>query len=244
MAKKQNAPVETEPVVPAAEETAPVENETNNVNKTAEETTPEVPENLPTEETTEPETVPEETAETTEEETPEELKTPTPPTKADLAHAEIKSTFPIPPEPFQEVAPMLYAFCLAITKQEVYAAPGEDLRFPAGSRSYFDHNPGNLRFRHQEGSIGQDKDSFALFPDYNTGFKALIEHVNDAVLGKNQQYKNPLYDTEKKLWRPMNLREFFMIYDASHANNPAGYAERVAADMGVSVETTMNQLIA
>jgi hypothetical protein len=57
----------------------------------------------------------------------------------------------------------------------------------AGSRAWRNNNPGNLRyydFAKNHGAIGGDKDSFAVFPDRETGRAALL------ALLKGDSYKN------------------------------------------------------
>lgn len=46
-----------------------------------------------------------------------------------------------------------------------------------GSRAYRNQNPGNLRYAGQYGSTGADDAGFAVFPDYHTGFDALINQL-------------------------------------------------------------------
>lgn len=167
---------------------------------------------------------------------------------ADITAA-LQAKFATPPAPFEAVPPMLYAFCKAIEEHEVFAAPGENPKYPQGTRAYFDKNPGNLKYRGQVGSIGEDKDSFAIFPDFATGFMALVRQVELAISGKSAAYKNPVWDATEKAWRHINFLDFFKIYDSSYGDDPVAYAKDVAASMSavagveVSVETVINQLV-
>lgn len=52
----------------------------------------------------------------------------------------------------------------------------EEGYFP-GSRAYRNNNPGNLRYVGQEGAIGADSGGFAIFPDYQSGFAALVAQL-------------------------------------------------------------------
>jgi len=97
-----------------------------------------------------------------------------------------------------------------------------------GSRAYENNNPGNLVFANQIGSIGQDSDGFAIFPDYVTGKAALIRQLNAAFYGGSVYY-----DIE------MSLYEFFAKWDRT---NPVHYAEFVASELGVSPNTKLKDL--
>lgn len=170
------------------------------------------------------------------------------------ATAELQAKFPAPPAPYDGLVPaMEYYFCKGIEAHEVCAAPGTDARFPQGTRAYFDKNPGNLKYRQQIGSVGEDKDGFAIFPELGTGaegdgFMALVRQVNAAIKGGGP-YPNPIWDATLKAWRHLNFLDFFKIYDSSAGDDPVAYANDVAAFMSkiagvdVSVETVINQLV-
>lgn len=116
---------------------------------------------------------------------------------------------------------LLEQFCEAIKKHEGW--------YP-GSRSYRQQNPGNLRW--SKYMIGQDG-GFAMFPDYATGWKALVFQVEIAAQGKS------------KVYRPdMTFYDFFAVYaPASDNNAPRQYAEQVAKHVGVSPFTKIKQLL-
>lgn len=102
-----------------------------------------------------------------------------------------------------------------------------------GSRSFRNCNPGNLRWHNQIGNIGKDKDGFAIFPDYETGFAALCRQLTAACSGRSKVYSP--YDT---------LYRFFERYAPSSDNNkPREYAERVAHKLGISPETQIKELL-
>lgn len=98
-----------------------------------------------------------------------------------------------------------------------------------GSRSWRNKNPGNLKWVGQTGSIGQDKQGFALFRTEADGFAALVRMLTRAAQGQSKVYKPT-----------MTLTEFFGTYapSADH-NNPDQYAQAVATKLGVPVIWTL-----
>lgn len=104
--------------------------------------------------------------------------------------------------------------------------------FP-GSRSRRNNNPGNFKYVGQYTATGKDKDGFAIFPDYETGWKHLKKVLTNAATGKSKVY-NP----------EMTLTEFFKIYAPSHDNNdPERYASEVAKYIGVEPITKIKELL-
>lgn len=102
-----------------------------------------------------------------------------------------------------------------------------------GSRSFRNCNPGNLRFANQMGCIGQDKDGFARFPDYQTGFNALVHQLENAASGKSKVYSPT-----------MTLYKFFALFAPStDNNNPVHYAEVVAQSLGVLPTIQIKELL-
>lgn len=97
-----------------------------------------------------------------------------------------------------------------------------------GSRSYRNNNPGNLVFANQLGNIGKDEKGFTIFPDYQTGYDALIRQLNAAFYGGSIFYNIH-----------MTLYEFFALWDRT---NPVAYAENIAAEFGVSADTKLEDL--
>ncbi|MDE2019896.1 MAG: hypothetical protein KGJ13_06140 [Patescibacteria group bacterium] len=85
-----------------------------------------------------------------------------------------------------------------------------------GSRAYRNNNPGNLRYAGQYGAIGQDGAGFAIFPDYQTGFNALVAQLRlDAT-------RNPQW----------TLYDFISHYaPASDGNDPFSYVDNVVASL-------------
>lgn len=122
-------------------------------------------------------------------------------------------------------------FCLAIQEYEGYFAPGENPKHPNGSFSWRNNNPGNLRYANQVGSTGENR-GFAVFPDYETGFNALMRQVELAISGKSRVYSPE-----------MDLIQFFNVYaPSSDNNNPFAYADFVAKKLGVSREFKIKDL--
>lgn len=105
-----------------------------------------------------------------------------------------------------------------------------------GSRSYRNNNPGNFRcstlVMGELGAIRCD-DNFAVFPDFETGFRALCQFLTYACEGKLRSYKPE-----------MTLYEFYAVYAPSgDGNYPRGYAEAVAKDLGIPATTKIKDLL-
>lgn len=92
----------------------------------------------------------------------------------------------------------------AIQQQEGY--------YP-GSVAYRNNNPGNLKYAGQPGAVGVDPAGFAIFPDYATGYQALLNQISlDASRGLT-----------------------FSQFTAKYAPDaPANYAANLAAAAGLS----------
>jgi hypothetical protein len=122
----------------------------------------------------------------------------------------------------------------AIQKHEGYIAP--NAQYPKGSRSYRNNNPGN--FRCSLLVMGELKairceDNFAVFPDYETGWKALVQFLTYAAEGALRAYKPE-----------MTLYEFYAVYaPGGDGNYPRGYAEAVAKDLELPATTKIKDLL-
>jgi len=109
----------------------------------------------------------------------------------------------------------------------------------AGSRSQRNNNPGNFRYTPYIGSLGAlkgDKDNYAIFPDYGTGWNALLQFLRDAA--------NQLLIPYRKA--PQTLSGFFSVYAPSTDNNdPDRYAKVVAnyIGLGTTVDTNLSSLL-
>lgn len=99
-----------------------------------------------------------------------------------------------------------------------------------GSVSQRNNNPGNLRSG--AGMIGTDANGFAVFPDYQTGWNALLNQVQ---LNVN---------------RGLSVDEFFAgkpgVYagyaPSADSNQPLQYAATVASWIGVDPSVPLNQM--
>lgn len=125
---------------------------------------------------------------------------------------------------------LLNTFCLAVQKHE-----GWILNPP--SRSVRNHNPGNCRYSSvgyldKYLPVGKDKDNFAIFKDYATGFL----YLKNLVLQKAK--KHPLWDLytffgdPHEGWAP-----------DSDGNNSKHYAEVVALALNVPPTWKIGNLI-
>ncbi len=119
---------------------------------------------------------------------------------------------------------LLYPFCMAIQKHEGWYE---------GSRSWRNNNPGNIKYLGQAKTIGQDKNGFAIFENYQDGFNCLLNMVRRAATGLSKVY-NP-DDT---------IAQFFLKYAPPTDNNDSGrYAQVVANALGVSIDYKIKNLI-
>lgn len=133
-------------------------------------------------------------------------------------------TNPTPPPLTEPKKELITPFASAIQKMEGWYV---------GSRSYRNNNPGNLKYVRQPTANGFDKDGFAVFPDFSTGFECLRQMLINACSGKSQVYspEDDLYD-------------FFGKYaPANDGNEPIQYAKQVAEAIGVSPETKLKDLL-
>lgn len=114
-------------------------------------------------------------------------------------------------------------FCLAIRDFE--GAPGD--------RNYRNNNPGNCRYSSVGyasfyGHVGKDKDNFAIFKDYATGWL----YLKNLVLSKVR--KNP----------NQTIVDFMRVYAPSSDNNdPAHYAVYIARRLGVKADYPMKLIV-
>ncbi len=99
-----------------------------------------------------------------------------------------------------------------------------------GSRSYRNNNPGNLRpvgFTYA-GQTGLDDEGHAIFDSFESGWAALIHQLTLAFTGRSSVYSPS--DT---------LQDFFFKYAEG---NQVPYAEYVAGQLGVTPDTTLQQI--
>ncbi len=116
-------------------------------------------------------------------------------------------------------------FCEAVKEHEGW--------FP-GSRSQRNNNPGNFRCSKLMTELGAIRcdDNFSVFPNYETGWKALVQFITYACKNELRAYKDK------------TIYGFFEVYAPSGDNNtPRRYAEIVAKAVGVSPNTKMKDLM-
>lgn len=94
--------------------------------------------------------------------------------------------------------------------------------------SYRNNNPGNLKFASQPGATGIDSQGHAIFDTFESGWNALIRQLEAAFNNTSHVYN-----------ANMTLYEFFDRY--AEANSEA-YAETVAARLGVSPDSTLQEI--
>lgn len=145
---------------------------------------------------------------------------------------EHKSDLVTPPAPFENVLPLVYAFCMAIQNHEGYFTPGEHADYPNGSPAFVNKNPGNIKFHNQAKAIGETRNSFAIFATYEDGFEALVHQVTIACNGRSQAYRPD-----------MTIMAFFKVYASSKGDEPEIYAAEVAKAVGLTVDTPISTLI-
>lgn len=140
-------------------------------------------------------------------------------------------------------------WAFSIQSHEGFYPPGP--RFPIGSMSWRNNNPGNIRcFGKYKQKAGRCSDrNFCIFISYEKGFDALKELLTDAATGKSTVYSPdmPLFSTTFNASLPRsskNIPGFFQVYaPASDGNSPSTYALAVARAIGVPVETPIKNLI-
>lgn len=129
----------------------------------------------------------------------------------------------------------LDAWALAIQKHEGYFAPGQNSKYPKGTLSWQNKNPGNIRYAGLFASlaIGKHPLNFCIFETYEKGLDALKLLLKRAGTGQSS-----VYDPEGDLYA------FYERYAPStDRNNPKAYAEAVAKSIGVPPTTKIKDLV-
>jgi hypothetical protein len=98
-----------------------------------------------------------------------------------------------------------------------------------GSRSFRNHNPGNLKFAGQPGAIGADETGHAIFDSDISGWEALKRQIRAAFTGASHVYS--VNDT------------FYSFFSHYAEGNSRQYAEYVADQLGVDPNSTLGSLI-
>lgn len=121
-----------------------------------------------------------------------------------------------PPVPIEPPVDRLKQFCEAL----------RDYEGKPGDRNYKNNNPGNCRYSSVGyasiyGVVKKDKNNFAIFKDYATGFLYLENLIRSKV------QKNP----------KLTIRTLMAEYaPTSDNNNPVAYAQNLAHRMGVDID--------
>lgn len=110
----------------------------------------------------------------------------------------------------------------------------------AGSRSFRNHSPGNFKLASNTltsymiklGATSLDVGNFVIFPNYETGFKALCQFLTDACLGKLSSYKPE-----------MTINQFFHKYAPMSENDTQKYVNSVCKKLGVEQTLQIKELI-
>lgn len=98
----------------------------------------------------------------------------------------------------------------------------------SGSIAMLNNNPGNLVFRGQPGAYAFDENNYAIFDSYTSGRKALERQLEISFNGQSSSF-----------FPDMNLYQFFDVYAEANSEN---YAEKVARDLGVDPDMTLNEI--
>ena len=144
-----------------------------------------------------------------------------------------KTPIPTPVnEPFTtpKVA-LLNGMCLAIREMEGWFTPSP--KNPKGSRSWRNLNPGNTKYSTKGylakyEPVKKDKDGFAIFKDYETGWL----YLKNLVLQKAKDHPD---------WDLLDFCSYWA--PAADNNNPVQYSEFVAKRMGVTTVWRLKNLL-
>lgn len=138
------------------------------------------------------------------------------------------------------------AWADAIQEYEGFKKPGTP-GYPAGSRSFRNNNPGNLRYTHYTSSLGADgfdDKNFCIFEDYQEGYDALCEFLHDAASNELIPYRAKAKDLGLPTAGHLSLINFFEVYAPSSDNNePNAYALFVASKIGVQPTAQIKDML-
>lgn len=124
----------------------------------------------------------------------------------------------------------LLRLAFAIRTHEGWYPAGSE-KAPEGSRSWRNHNPGNLR--NSPFQNGQDG-GYATFEDECTGFAALITDIYEKCVG----------DTSTGLNERSTLAELIEVYaPRADGNNTDAYIEDVVKLTGISADTPLSTFV-
>lgn len=128
---------------------------------------------------------------------------------------------------------LLDEFCKAIQDYEGYFSPST--KYPKGSRSWRNHNPGNIKCLPVKNARAKGIDTlgFCTFQDYDTGYMALKVMIANACSGKSKVYSPE-----------MTILQFFEKYAPTGDNNkPNLYAKFVADKLKVGTDYQIKNLV-
>jgi len=111
------------------------------------------------------------------------------------------------------------------TAETIAAAIQQQEGYYPGSLAYINNNPGNLIYAGQAGAT-QGQGGFAKFPDYNTGYQALLNQIQ-------------LYAS-----RGMTIQQMMNMYAPAGqgGNDPVLYAQNVSAAVGATPDTVLTDI--
>lgn len=128
----------------------------------------------------------------------------------------------------------------AIKNHEGWIAPGENPKYPEGSKAYRNNNPGNLRFDEYRKTLGADYEAlgFSHFPSFEIGWKALLTLLSDSIQGKR---KGLPYSKEQTLPQFFGVYSFVGWKDQAKGirNDNFTYSGAVADELGIDINTKM-----
>ncbi len=108
----------------------------------------------------------------------------------------------------------------------------------AGSRSYRNNNPGNIRWKGTiplngsgvlRGAVGKDSTNHIIYDSYQSGWDALKFQIRIAFTNQSNVYNSNM--------------SFYDFFDEYAEENSSNYAKEVASALGVSPETKLGDLL-
>ena len=103
----------------------------------------------------------------------------------------------------------------------------------AGSRSYRNHNPGNLKYAGQAGTTGPDKEGFCVFINDQLGFHALVRQLGIACAGQSKAYSPD-----------MTLKDFTIKYAQPKSEQALeNYLKPIISRLGVPSDIQIKNIV-
>lgn len=120
-----------------------------------------------------------------------------------------------------------------IKQYEGWFKPGDNPKYPHGSASFINNNPGNICWGNFAKSFGATQNGrFAKFKTYQDGYNCLHTLLMNACTGKSTIY-HPT----------MTLLQFYNLYAPPIENDSNAYADWIAKSLGVSVSIQIKSLL-